>query len=187
MEKSLDRSAEKGKLLYEEKVPRSLRPRRKFSGRRWAFFEALARIFGLAFVFYAAYLVTLTDLGNMDNLITLAVCLVGAGAIFYATEVMTPRYLRNIMPMKIYNGGVEVYSSRLERMLGRPSFIPRQSIHGLEIRRMKVLVEGKSKSLPVEMDFVLDSGKTVQMGRRNALELDTIVGILGRELGIKEL
>ncbi|KQM12180.1 hypothetical protein AOA80_03225 [Methanomassiliicoccales archaeon RumEn M1] len=182
-----DSSAEKGKLLYEEKVPRSLRPRRKFTGRRWAFFEALARIFGLAFVFYAAYLVALTDLSDMNNLITLAVCIVGAVTIFYATEVMTPRYIRNIMPMKVYKGGVEVYSSRLERLLGRPSFMPRQDIRGIKLRRMRVLVDGATKNLPVELTFVLGSGKKVLMGRRNALELDAIVGILGRELGIREL
>jgi hypothetical protein len=187
MEKSPDRSAEKGKLLYEEKVPRSLRPRRKFSGRIWAFFEALARIFGMAFVFYAVYLAALTDLGDMDNLIALGVCIFGAGVIFYATEVMTPRYVRNVMPMKVYKGGVEVYSSRLERLLGRPSFMPRQAIRGVQLHRMKVMVEGKAKSLPVELTFVLDSGKKVLMGRRNALELDAITGILARDLGIKEL
>ena len=113
-------SAEKGKLLYEEKVPRSLRPRRKFSGRRWAFFEALARIFGLAFVFYAVYLAALSDLRDSNNVVALAVSVIGAVTIFYATEVMTPRYLRNIMPIKIYKGGMEVYSSRLEKLLGRP-------------------------------------------------------------------
>ena len=52
---------------------------------------------------------------------------------------------------------------------------------------MKVMVEGKAKSLPVELTFVLDSGKKVLMGRRNALELDAITGILARDLGIKEL
>lgn len=187
MDESPESSAEKGKLLYVEKVPRSLRPRRKFSGRRWAFFEALARIFGLAFVFYAAYMVALTDLGDMDNLVALIVSIVGAGVIFYATEVMTPRYLRNIMPMKIYKGGVEVYSSRLEKLLGRPSFIPRQDIKGIELRRMKVLVDGKSKNLPVEITYVMSSGRRLDMGRRNALELETIVGILGKDLGIKEL
>lgn len=180
-------SAEKGKLLYEEKVPRSLRPRRKFSGRRWAFFEALARIFGLAFVFYAVYLATLSDLRDSNNVVALAVSVIGAVTIFYATEVMTPRYLRNIMPIKIYKGGVEIYSSRLEKLLGRPSFMPRQDIRGIKLRRMKVLVDGSSKDLPVELTFILASGKKVPMGRRNALELDAIVGILGRELGIKEL
>ena len=180
-------SAEKGKLLYEEKVPRSLRPRRKFSGRRWAFFEALARIFGLAFVFYAVYLAVLSDLSDSNNAVALAASVIGAVTIFYATEVMTPRYLRNIMPMKIYKGGVEVYSSRLEKLLGRPSFMPRRDIRGIKLRRMSVLVDGSSKNLPVELTFILASGKKIPMGRRNALELDTIVGILGRELGIKEL
>ena len=182
-----DSSAEKGKLLYEERVPRSLRPRRKFSGRRWAFFEALGRIFGLAFVFYAVYLVALSDLGDENNLAGLAVSIIGAVTIFYAVEVMTPRYVRNVMPMRIYKGGVEVYSSRLENLLGRPSFMPRQDIRGIRTRRMKVLVDGASQTLPVELTFVLGSGKRVLMGRRNARELDAIVGILGRELGIKEL
>lgn len=182
-----DGSAEKGKLLYEEKVPRSLRPRRKLSGRRWAFFEALARIFGLAFVFYAAYVVALTDLSDTDNLITLAVSIIGAVTIFYATEVMTPRYIRSIMPMKLYKSGVEVFSSRLEKLLGRPSFMPRQDIRGIKVRRMHVLVDGSSKNLPVELTFIFGSRKKILMGRRNARELDTIVGILGRELGIKEL
>jgi len=186
MVKSADRSAGKGKLLYEEKIPRSVRPRRKFSGRRWKFFEAVARIFGLAFVFYAVYLAALTDLTDADNIAGLAVSVIGAVTIFYATEVMTPRYIRNIIPMRVYKGGVEVFSSRLENMLGRPSFMPRVMIQGFRLRRMKVLVEGEVKNLPAELTFVLTSGKKVLMGRRNSLELETIVGILRKELGIEE-
>ena len=99
-------SGEKGRLLYVEKVPRSMRPRRKFAGRRWAFFEGLARIFGLAFAFYVIYLVALTDLTEPDSVVGLVIGMGGAISIFYAIEVMTPRYVRNIMPMKVYAGGV---------------------------------------------------------------------------------
>jgi len=179
--------AERGKLLYTEKVPRSMAPRRKFAGRRWAIFEALARVFGLAFVFYAFYLAVFTDLGDLDNLIGLAVSIIGAATIFYATEVMTPRYIRNLRPMKVYKNGVEVYSSRLERMLGRPSFMPREMLRGFELYKMKVMADGQLKELPAELTFVLASGKKVRMGRRNALELATIADLLKRELGVGEL
>ena len=180
-------SGEKGRLLYVEKVPRSMRPRRKFAGRRWAFFEGLARIFGLAFAFYVIYLVALTDLTEPDSVVGLVIGMGGAISIFYAIEVMTPRYVRNIMPMKVYAGGVEVYSSRLENLLGRPSFMPRDMIRGVELYRMKVIVDGKLRELPAEITIVLSNGKKVRLGRRNALELDEIVRILDNELGIGEL
>lgn len=180
-------TAERGKLLYTEKVPRSMAPRRKFAGRRWAVFEALARIFGLAFIFYAIYLVAFTDLADTDNLITLAVSVIGAVTILYATEVMTPRYVRNLRPMKVYKNGVEVYSSRLENLLGRPSFMPKELIKGVQLYRMKVMVDGQLRPMPAEMTFLLTSGKKVRMGRRNALELANIVGVLERELGVGEI
>lgn len=183
----LDGGSGLGNPLYVEKVAHSLRPRQKFAGRRWAFFEALARVFGLAFVIYAAYMAFFSDLRNMDNLVGLIVGIIGAITIFYATEVMTPRYVRNIMPMSIYRNGVKVYSSRLENLFGRPSFMPRESIRGYSVVRAKVMIDDELKSLPVELTFILKSGKKVIMGRRNVRELDTIIRLLDEKLEIREL
>lgn len=175
------------RLLYTEKVPRSVKPRKKFSGRRWIIAESLGRAFGFTLILYMFYLYITTDLSVVDNQVIFALVGVATVVVFYVTEVMSPRARRIVSPIRVYSNGVQVYTSKLEQYLGKPSFIPASRLKGFVLRRITIPEDEKLVQKPYQITFVLTSGRKIRMGRRNVYELSTIISLLEKDLGVKEI
>ena len=172
------------KPIYTEKIPRSLMPRKYLRGKKWHYFESLGRFVGIVLIMYI--LITMFRGQAEEDLSAIVLAAVGAGAVFYVTEVMSPRAQRVVRPIRVYRDGVLVYTSPLEKLLGKPSFMAKDDLRGIKVRRMQLLDEGEVKVLPSHLTFVLANGKKLDMGRRNSVELQTIIDKL-KGLGIEEI
>lgn len=170
--------------IYTEKIPRSLMPRKYLRGRKWHYLESLGRFVGLVLIMYILITAFRGQAGDELPMIVLAA--VGAVAVFYVTEVVSPRAQRVVRPIRVYKDGVMVYTSSLEKLLGKPSFMSKEGLRGIRVRRMQFMDEGVVKTLPSHITFVLANGKRIDMGRRNSVELQTIIDTL-KGMGIEEL
>ncbi len=102
------------------------------------------------------------------------------------TEVISPQAQRAVRPIRVYKNGVLVYTSPLEKLLGKSSFMATEDLEGIRVRRIQIMDEGVVKTLPSHLTFVRISGKRTNMGRRNSVELQTIVDKL-KEIGVTEV
>lgn len=180
----IEEEVEEDKPIYTEKIPRSLMPRKYLRGKKWHYLENLGRFAGLVLVMYIVIMV----IGGRaeEDIPTIALAAVGAGLMFYVTEVTSPRAQRTVRPIRVYRDGVLVYTSSLEKLLGKRSFLGKEDLKGIKVRRIQVMDEGVVKTLPSHLTFVLTSGKKIDMGRRNSVELQTIIDKL-KGLGIEEI
>lgn len=172
------------KPVYTEKIPRSLMPRKYLRGKKWHYLENLGRFVGLVLVMYI--IITVFRGRAEEDLSGIVLAAVGAAAVFYVTEVMSPRAQRVVRPIRVYKDGVMVYTSRLEKLFGKKSFMTGDDLRGIRVRRMQVLDEGEVKTLPSHLAFILSNGKRIDMGRRNSVELQTVIDKL-KSLGIEEI
>ena len=175
-----------GQLLYTEGIPKRLKPRRILAGKRWGYFESLGRILALALGIYIVYQLIFTDLAIRQNIINVVMEAVVLVLLVYSTEVISPRGRRMSIPIRIYSKGVLTHTSRLEALLGKPSFIPKESIAKMEVRRLTINHEGKEVVMPTTLKLVLTNGKVLDLGRRNYNELYNMVKLLSEKLGVPE-
>ncbi len=176
----------KGELLYTEKIPKSLRPRKVLSGKKWSYIENLGRISEVVLVVFLLFLVTSTDLSVMANVLNLMAGLVALVLMFYATEVLSPRGRRMSVPIRIYSKGLEVHTSALEELRGYPSFIPQEMISKLMVTTIAVPHEGQSIVMPTTLKLALSNGKVLNLGRRNYYELENMIKLMKDKYGVHE-
>lgn len=176
----------KGELLYTEKIPKSLRPRKVLAGKRWSYLENLGRICGVALAVFLIYLLVSTDLSRTGNLLNAVACLIALLLTIYATEVLSPRGRRMSVPIKIYSKGVEVHTSALEELRGYPSFVPKEMVSKLLVKRISVIQDGKSIVMPTTLKLALSNGKVLNLGRRNYYELENMVKLMKDKYGVPE-
>jgi branched-subunit amino acid transport protein len=176
----------KGELLYTEKIPKSLRPRKVLAGKRWSYLENLGRITEVVLAAFLLVLATSTDLSKTANLANLMAGVVALVLMFYATEVLSPRGRRMSVPIKIYSKGLEVHTSALEEMRGYPPFIPSGMISKLVVHRIAVPHEGQSIIMPTNLTLVLSNGKDLNLGRRNYYELENMIKLMKEKFGVSE-
>lgn len=176
----------RGELLYTEKIPKSLRPRKVLAGKRWSYLENLGRICELVLAAFLVYLMTSTDLAITANLVNLAAGLIALVLMIYATEVLSPRGRRMSVPIKVYSKGIEAHTSALEELRGYPGFIPREMISKLMVRRIAVPHEGQSIVMPTTLKVALSNGKVLDLGRRNYYELENIIKLMKDKFGVLE-
>jgi hypothetical protein len=176
----------KGELLYTEKIPKSLRPRKVLAGKRWSYLENLGRICEIALAVFLIYLATSTDLSKTANVVNIIAGLVALVLMIYATEVLSPRGRRMSVPIKVYSKGVEIHTSALEELRGYPSFVPRELITKLLVRRIEVPHEGKSIVMPTTLALALSNGKVLNLGRRNYYELENMIKLMKDKFGVPE-
>ncbi len=178
--------ATRGELLYTEKIPKSLRPRKVLAGKRWSYLENLGRVSELVLAVFLIYLLTSTDLAVTANLVNLIAGCIALVLMFYATEVLSPRGRRMSVPIKIYAKGLEVHTSALEELRGYPSFVPREMISKIMTRRIAVPIEGQSIVMPTTLKLVLSNGKVLDLGRRNYYELEKMINLMKDKFGVPE-
>lgn len=172
------------KPIYTEKIPRSLMPRKYLRGKKWHYLENLGRFAGLVLIMYI--LITAVRGQAVEEISAIVLAAIGAAALFYVTEVVSPRAQRVMRPVRVYKDGVMVYTSPLEKLLGKPSFMSKEELRGTRVRHMQFVDRGEVKTLPSHLAFVLANGKKIDMGRRNSVELQTIIDTL-KKLGIEEV
>ena len=149
-----DRKTEgtKGELLYTEKIPKSLRPRKVLAGKRWSYLENLGRVCEFVLAVFLIYLATSTNLSLTDNVLNLVAGIIALALMFYVTEVISPRGRRMSIPIKVYSKGLEVHTSALEELRGYPSFIPKEKISKIVVKRLSVPHEGKEIVMPTTLE-----------------------------------
>jgi hypothetical protein len=176
----------RGELLYTETIPKKLQPRKVLAGRRWSFFENIGRVAEVGLIVFLAYLATSTDLSVASNLANILMGAVALILMIYVTEVISPRGRRMSYPMKVWSKGLEVHASFLEEFRGFPSFIPKERISKLVVRRINVNVEGMMEEMPTTLKLELSNGKALDLGRRNYHELDKIIRLMKERYGVSE-
>jgi hypothetical protein len=176
----------KGELLYTEKIPKSLRPRKVLAGKRWSYLENLGRVSEIVLVVFLIYSATTTDLATLANMLNIVAGLIALVLMFYATEVLSPRGRRMSVPIRIYSKGVEVHTSALEELRGYPSFVPREMISKIMTRRIAVPIEGQSIVMPTTLKLALTNGKVLDLGRRNYYELEKMINLMKDKFGVPE-
>ena len=176
----------KGELLYTEKIPLKLQPRKVLAGNRWAIFENLGRVAEIGLLAYIAYTAMTADLSDMSNVFKIVMLSVALALMVYVTEVISPRGRRMSVPIKVFTKGVEVHTSHLEEVRGYPQFVPREMIDKLIVRRISVDLDGKKEIMPTNLKLALTNGKVLDLGRRNYHELETIIRTMKERYGVNE-
>jgi hypothetical protein len=176
----------KGELLYTEKIPKSLRPRKVLAGKRWSYLENLGRVCEIVLAVFLIYMTTSTDLSSVGNLTNLVAGAIALLLMVYVTEVISPRGRRMSVPIKVYSKGLEVHTSALEELRGYPGFIPREMISKLIVKRLSVPHEGKEIVMPTNLALALTNGKVLSLGRRNYNELENIIKLMKDKYGVQE-
>jgi hypothetical protein len=179
-------SAGAGELLYLERIPKKLQPRKVLAGKRWAYFERIGRVIALALVIYVVYQLLFTDLSGAQAFGNVLLEIIVAALMVYVTEVISPRGRRMSIPIEIYSKGLLVFTSTLETFRGKPSWIPKEKIAKLLVRRLTINHEGKNVVMPTNLKLVLTNGKVLDLGRRNYNELYNIVKVLEEKYGVLE-
>ncbi|MBI0583953.1 MAG: hypothetical protein ISF22_06975 [Methanomassiliicoccus sp.] len=178
--------ATKGELLYTETIPKKLQPRKILAGSRWSIFENLGRVAEAGLLIYIIYLLTSTDLSVQANVVNIAIGVVALVLMVYVTEVISPRGRRMSYPIRVWSKGLEVHTSFLEEVRGFPSFIPRERISKLIVRRISINIAGKMEDMPTNLKLQLSNGKVLDLGRRNYNELDNMIRHMKERYGVSE-
>jgi hypothetical protein len=176
----------KGELLYTEIIPPKLRPRKVLQGNRWSMLENLGRVATVVVIGYIIYLALTTDLTQTGNMLNIVFGAVAAVLMIYVTEVISPRGRRMSYPVRVWSKGLEVHTSLLERARGLPSFVPKEMISKLIVRRIEVSVDGKMEPMPTNLKLRLTNDKVLDLGRRNYYELDKIIRTMKEKYGVRE-
>jgi hypothetical protein len=174
-----------GELLYTEAIPKRLRPRKILAGKRWGYFENIGRIIAAALVVFIVYQIIFTNLSGQNGLNVISEVIVAA-LILYVTEVISPRGRRMSIPIRIYSKGLLTHTSRLETMLGKPSFVPKEEISKLDVKRLIINHEGKEVEMPTNLKLVLKNGKILDLGRRNYNELYNMIKLIKERYDVPE-
>ena len=119
-------------------------------------------------------------------MLNIAVGAVAVVLLFYVTEVISPRGRRMSYPIKVYTKGLEVHTSALETLIGKPPFLPKDMIAKMVVRRMSVNIDGRPNLMPTNLKLILTNGRSLDLGMRNYHELDKIIRLMRDRLGVTE-
>jgi len=100
--------------------------------------------------------------------------------------VVSPNAQRVVRPIRVYRDGILVYTSALEKRLGKPSYLRPSNVRGIELTRVSIMDGGKVREVPATLTIVLAKRGRIFMGRRNSMELEKIVSLLDG-MGVREL
>ncbi len=174
----------RGRLLYTETLSKGLQPSKWTSGERRFYVDAVVRSLEAGLIVSEALLLTTQDMTAIKNVATAVLVAAGIGALFYMTDIRGPEARRESTPIQIYENGVQIYGSWLERKRGRYGFIPRERIDRAEVLTRKILVEGQVIDVPSRLRLFLSNGRTITTSRRIPKEVEAMARALGKDLGI---